>query len=223
VSSALRGDEAMSSLPARTDALVQRLSQLRILPVATLPTETAEDVGRALVNAGLPCIEITFRAAGAAEAIRRARTIDGLLVGAGTVLTPDQARAAAEAGAAFALAPGLNEEIVDCCRELGLPFFPGVATPTEVDRARRLGLHTLKAFPIATLGGPAFLRAVSATHPDVRFIPTGGVNPTNLQEYLALGNVVACGGSWLVSERILRTRAFDELARLAREAVGATA
>jgi 2-dehydro-3-deoxyphosphogluconate aldolase/(4S)-4-hydroxy-2-oxoglutarate aldolase len=213
----------MSSDPAETDALVQRLAQLRILPVATLPAETAEDVGRALVDAGLPCIEITFRAAGAAEAIRRARTIDGLLVGAGTVLTPDQARAAAEAGAAFALAPGLNEEIVDCCRELGLPFVPGVATPTEVDRARRLGLRTLKVFPIATLGGPAFLRAISATHPGIRFIPTGGVNPTNLREYLALRNVVACGGSWLISERTLQTRAFDEVTRLAREAVEATA
>jgi 2-dehydro-3-deoxyphosphogluconate aldolase/(4S)-4-hydroxy-2-oxoglutarate aldolase len=146
----------MSSDPAETDALVQRLAQLRILPVATLRADTAEDVGRALVDAGLPCIEITFRAAGAAEAIRRARTIDGLLGGARTVLTPGQAQAAAEAGAAFAPAPGLNEEIVDCCRELGLPFFPGVATPTEVDRARRLGLRTLKAFPTATLGDQPF-------------------------------------------------------------------
>jgi 2-dehydro-3-deoxyphosphogluconate aldolase / (4S)-4-hydroxy-2-oxoglutarate aldolase len=145
--------------------------------------------------------------------------IGGLLVGAGTVLTPEQARAAAAAGAAFAVAPGLNEEIVDCCRQLGLPFFHGVATPTEIDHARRLGLRVVKVFPIATLGGAAFLRAISATYPDVRFIPTGGVDAGTLRTYLALPSVLACGGSWLTSDRILGERAFDELDRLAREAV----
>lgn len=203
--------------------VVRRLAELRILPLATLQPEIAEDVGRTLAGAGLPCIEITFRAPRAAEAIVRARRVDGLLVGAGTVLSPEQARAASDAGAAFAVAPGLNEELVDCCRELGLPFFPGVATPTEIERARRLGLRTLKAFPISTLGGVSFLRAVSATYPDVRFIPTGGVSSSNLQDYLALPNVLACGGSWLTNERILRDRAFDELGRLSREAVGLAA
>jgi 2-dehydro-3-deoxyphosphogluconate aldolase/(4S)-4-hydroxy-2-oxoglutarate aldolase len=207
------------SQSVRADAVVNRLAKLRILPLATLDPELAEDVGRALVQAGLPCIEITFRADGAAEAIRRARRVDGLLVGAGTVLTPEQAHAAAEAGAAFAVAPGLNEDIVECCRELGMPFVPGVATPTEIDRARRLGLHTLKAFPIAALGGVAFLRAVSATYPDVRFIPTGGVSTANLREYLAVPSVLACAGSWLLGDPILSARAFGDLSRLVREAV----
>ena len=203
----------------RHDEVVHRLAELRVLPLATLDAGIAEDVGHALVRGGLPCLEITFRAVGAAEAIGRARRVDGLLVGAGTVLTPEQAHAAADAGAAFAVAPGLNEEVVDCCRELGLPFFPGVATPTEIDRARRLGLRTLKAFPISTLGGVSFLRAVSATYPDVRFIPTGGVDDSTLREYLALPNVLACGGSWITSGQILRERAFDELTRRARQAV----
>jgi 2-dehydro-3-deoxyphosphogluconate aldolase/(4S)-4-hydroxy-2-oxoglutarate aldolase len=204
---------------AGTDEVVRRLTELRILPLATVAPELAEDVGHALVQAGLPCIEITFRAAGAAAAIRRARQVDGLLVGAGTVLTTEQAHAAADAGAAFAVAPGLNEDIVDCCRELGLPFIPGVATPSEIDRARRLGLRTLKAFPIAALGGVGFLRAVSATYPDVRFIPTGGVTADNVRDYLAVPSVVTCAGSWLCADRLLRARAFDELTRLARQAV----
>jgi 2-dehydro-3-deoxyphosphogluconate aldolase / (4S)-4-hydroxy-2-oxoglutarate aldolase len=207
------------ALSDRIDAVIDRLAELRILPLATLDPELAEDVGRALVQAGLPCVEITFRAAGAEEAIRRARGVDGLLVGAGTVLTPEQARAAAEAGAAFAVAPGLNEDVVDCCRELGLPFFPGVATPTEIDRARRLGLRALKVFPIGALGGVAFLRAVSATYPDVRFIPTGGVKAANLREYLAVPSVLACGGSWLLGEPVPSARAFGDLSRLVREAV----
>lgn len=201
------------------DDVMRRLAELRVMPVATLGADLAEDVGRALVDGGLPCLEITFRAAGAAEAIARARRVDGLLVGAGTILAPEQAREAAAAGAAFAVAPGLNEAVVDCCGELGLPFFPGVATPTEIDRARRLGLRTLKAFPIAALGGPAFLRAVGATYPDVGFIPTGGIDASKLRDYLAVPGVVACAGSWLTSERVLRERAFAEIARLASEVV----
>jgi 2-dehydro-3-deoxyphosphogluconate aldolase / (4S)-4-hydroxy-2-oxoglutarate aldolase len=214
----LRSDSREVAGAGTTASVIRRLSGIRVLPLATLKPELAEPVGQALVAAGLPCIEITFRAAGAAEAISQARAVDGLLVGAGTVLSTEQARAAADAGAAFAVAPGLNEAIVDCCRDLGLPFFPGVATPSEIEHARRLGLRTLKVFPISSLGGAPFLRAVSATYPDVQFIPTGGVDVTNMQDYLALPSVLACGGSWLTSERILREQAFDELGRLAREA-----
>jgi 2-dehydro-3-deoxyphosphogluconate aldolase / (4S)-4-hydroxy-2-oxoglutarate aldolase len=219
VTEAPRGAYAATAETSRAEQVLRRLGELRVLPVATLNADIAEDAGRALVQAGLPCIEITFRAEGAAEAIGRARRVDGLLVGAGTVLTPEQARAAADAGAAFAVAPALNEEVVDCCRELELPFFPGVATPTEVDRARRLGLRTLKAFPISTLGGVSFLGAMWATYQDVRFIPTGGVDSSTLREYLALPNVLACGGSWITSGQILRGRALDELTRRARQAV----
>ena len=199
--------------------MVRRLERIRVVPLATLDASVARRVGETLVEAGLPCIEIAFRAPGAVEAIREAARVEGLLVGAGTVLRPEQARAAADAGAAFAVAPGLSEEVVAASAAAGLPFFPGVATPTEIEHARRLGLRVLKLFPANLLGGPGFLRAVAAAYPDVRFIPTGGVDASTLAEYLAMPNVLACGGSWLANERVVRERSFDELARRAREAV----
>ena len=199
--------------------MVRRLERIRIVPLATLDASVARRVGETLVESGLPCIEIAFRAPGAVEAIREAARVEGLLVGAGTVLRPEQARAAADAGAAFAVAPGLSEEVVAASAAAGLPFFPGVATPTEIEHARRLGLRVLKLFPANLLGGPGFLRAVAAAYPDVRFIPTGGVDASTLAEYLAMPNVLACGGSWLANERVVREKAFDELARRAREAV----
>ncbi|HEY3943845.1 MAG TPA: bifunctional 4-hydroxy-2-oxoglutarate aldolase/2-dehydro-3-deoxy-phosphogluconate aldolase [Solirubrobacteraceae bacterium] len=195
-----------------------RLSQLRVLPVATVSAERAQRVGRVLVTAGLPCIEIAFRTDDAATAIERASKVDGLLVGAGTVRTREQAKAAAAAGAAFAVAPALNEEVVECCRELDLPFFPGVATPTEIDRAHQLGLRTLKIFPVAAVGGMGFLRAVSATYPEFRFIPTGGVDKANLRDYLALPSVLCCGGSWIIGNGTIGEVDYAELARRARAA-----
>ncbi len=193
---------------------------MRVLPVVTV-----EDAGQieplceALAAGGLACLEIAFRSEAALEAVRRAGDIDGFLVGAGTVLSPDQAEAACTAGASFAVAPGTNEEVVTACRELGLPFFPGIATPSEIERARQLGLHTLKVFPAAQVGGPGFLRAVTATYPDVRFLPTGGIGPENLAEYLSVPSVVAVGGSWLVKPELLHDGRFEEIERLAHEAV----
>lgn len=196
------------------------LARVRVLPVTTVDdADQAEAVCRALVAGGIPCIEIAFRTTAALEAIRRASQVDGLLVGAGTVLSPEQAEAALAAGASFAVAPGTNEDVVAACRELDLPFFPGVATPSEIERARQLGLRTLKVFPAEQLGGPAFLRAVTATYPDVRFLPTGGIGPDNLRDYLAVPSVLAVGGSWLVKPELLRDGRFDDVERLAHEAV----
>jgi len=201
-------------------AIVDRLGALRVLPVVTVDNPgQAEEVGRALVAGGLPCVEIAFRSDAAVEAVRRATQVEGLLVGAGTVLSREQAEAAHFAGAAFAVAPGTDEDVITACDELGLPFFPGVATPSEIERARRLGRLTLKVFPAAQLGGPAFLRAVTATYPDVRFLPTGGIGPETLRDYLAVPSVLAVGGSWLVRSELLREGRFDEVERLAREAV----
>jgi 2-dehydro-3-deoxyphosphogluconate aldolase/(4S)-4-hydroxy-2-oxoglutarate aldolase len=166
---------------------------------------------------------VTFRTAAAAEAIRAARTVPGVLVGAGTVLSPEQAAEAAEAGADFAVAPGTNPAVVAACGELGLPFFPGVATPSEIETARALGRTTLKLFPAAQAGGTGFIRAVSATYPDVRFLPTGGIGRDTADEYLALPAVLAVGGSWLVKPELLRAGRFDEVERLARDAIGAAA
>jgi 2-dehydro-3-deoxyphosphogluconate aldolase/(4S)-4-hydroxy-2-oxoglutarate aldolase len=203
------------------DDIVTRLGRARVVPVASLDDgDQAEATARALQRGGLDCIEITFRTAAAAEALRRARAVDGMLVGAGTVLSPEQAAVAADAGADFAVAPGTNPAVVEACRALGLPFFPGVATPSEIETARAMGRTTLKLFPAAQVGGAGFLRAVSATYPDVRFLPTGGIGADTVADYLAVPSVLAVGGSWLVRPELLRAGRFDEVERLAREATG---
>jgi 2-dehydro-3-deoxyphosphogluconate aldolase/(4S)-4-hydroxy-2-oxoglutarate aldolase len=199
--------------------VVDMLGRIRVLPVLSVTDlDQVEDTCLALVAGGIPCVEITFRTTFAALAIERANRIDGLLVGAGTVLDAEQAHAAARAGARFAVAPGISETVASASRELGLPFFPGVATASEIDRARGLGCHILKVFPASTVGGPAFLRAVSGPYPDVRFIPTGGIDAATLSEYLAVSSVLACGGSWLCDQRLISEGRFDEVQRRAHAA-----
>jgi 2-dehydro-3-deoxyphosphogluconate aldolase / (4S)-4-hydroxy-2-oxoglutarate aldolase len=200
--------------------VVERLAALRIVPVLTAgSTDEAERACHALLQGGLSVVEITFRTDAAAEAIRRVSGIDGLLVGAGTVLSPEQLARALDAGARFAVAPGTNEAVVDAALSAGVPFVPGVATPSEIERARSLGCRELKVFPAAVVGGPAFLKAVAPVYPDVRFVPTGGVNPENLASYLELPSVLACGGTWICERKLLEERRFDEIERRAREAV----
>jgi 2-dehydro-3-deoxyphosphogluconate aldolase / (4S)-4-hydroxy-2-oxoglutarate aldolase len=199
--------------------VVERLREARVVPVVTIRDgDRARDLARALVRGGVPCVEIALRTDAATAAIRAAREVDGLVVGAGTVLTPEQVREAVDAGADFAVAPGTNESVVRACRDAGLPFFPGVATPTEIEHARALGLRTVKVFPASCLGGGAFLRAVSATYPDMAYIPTGGIRASDLRDYLSIPSVVAVGGSWLVAEQLVDGGRFDEVERLAREA-----
>jgi 2-dehydro-3-deoxyphosphogluconate aldolase / (4S)-4-hydroxy-2-oxoglutarate aldolase len=170
----------------------------RVLPVLTVESaDDAERRCRALLAEGYTTVEITFRTDAAAAAIRRVGEIDGLTVGAGTVLDVEQLDAAVAAGARFAVAPSTNPVVIDAARRAGIPFIPGAATPTEINRARSSGCTVIKIFPAAVLGGPAFIRAVSAVFPDVKFVPTGGINAENVDEYLALPSVLACGGSWL--------------------------
>ena len=199
--------------------VLSALEHGRVVPVVSVDdVAVVGDLCAALLEGGISCIEITFRTEAAAEALARAAEVDGMLVGAGTVLSAQQARAAVDAGAAFAVAPGTDDEMVDVCGELGLPFFPGVATPSELGHAVRLGCTTVKVFPAATLGGPAFLRAVSATFPQVRFVPTGGIDGDSLPSYLAVPAVIACGGSWICESGLIRERRFDEISRRARAA-----
>jgi 2-dehydro-3-deoxyphosphogluconate aldolase/(4S)-4-hydroxy-2-oxoglutarate aldolase len=208
----------------QVSTVVQRMRACRIIPVATLDDPaTASAVASALLEGGISCIEIAFRRPGAAEALRAAREAGDILVGAGTVLSIEQAKAAQQAGADFAVAPGTNEGVVSHCMEVGLPFFPGVATPTEIDRVRELGLKVVKVFPAAQVGGPSFLRAVSATYPDVGFIPTGGITVENLRDYLAVPAVVACGGSWLVPTDLIAGKQFALITELAARALDAVA
>jgi 2-dehydro-3-deoxyphosphogluconate aldolase/(4S)-4-hydroxy-2-oxoglutarate aldolase len=193
-----------------------------VLPVVVLDDPAVvTDLCVALLDGGISCIEITFRTDAATAALDAASRVPGMLVGAGTVLTVGQARAAAEAGAVFAVAPGTDDAVVGACAELGLPFFPGIATPSELGHALGLGCSTVKVFPASNLGGPGFIRAISATFPQARFIPTGGVDADSLASYLALPAVVACGGSWICEPRLLRERRFDEVSRRARAAIEA--
>jgi 2-dehydro-3-deoxyphosphogluconate aldolase/(4S)-4-hydroxy-2-oxoglutarate aldolase len=187
----------------------------RVVPVLTVAdADEAERACRALLAGGLTTVEITFRTDAAPEAIRRAARIEGLVVGAGTVLSVAQLGAAAAAGAQFAVAPGTNPEVVAAAQRAGLTFIPGAATPTEIDRARSLGCAIVKIFPASIVGGPAFIRAMSAVFPDVRFMPTGGVTAQNLGEYLALPSVAACGGTWICADPL----SIEERAREAAAA-----
>lgn len=199
--------------------VVHALASDRVLPVASIDDPSlVADLCAALLAGGVSCIEITFRTDAAEAAIAAAAEVVGILVGAGTVLSPEQARAAAAAGASFGVAPGIDDEVIETCAGLGLPFFPGVATPSELGRALRLGCDVVKVFPAAQLGGPAFLRAVSATFPQARFIPTGGVDGESLASYLDVPQVIACGGSWMVDRTLLAERSFAEVTRRARAA-----
>jgi len=200
--------------------VLERLGAVRVVPVLTVTdADEAEQACAALLAGGLTAVEITFRTDAAAEAIRRVAGMEGLLVGAGTILSPDQLESALEAGARFGVAPGTRSAVVEAARASGLPFVPGVATPSEIEEARTLGCHVLKLFPASLLGGPAFVKAVAPVYRDVRFVPTGGVNPENLGAYLQLDAVLACGGTWICDRSLLRDGHFDEVERRAREAV----
>jgi 2-dehydro-3-deoxyphosphogluconate aldolase/(4S)-4-hydroxy-2-oxoglutarate aldolase len=205
-------------------AVEDALARSRVLPVVAVDDAAViDDLCGALLKGGISCIEITFRTDAAVAAIERATRVEGMLVGAGTVLTVEQAHAAAHAGARFAVAPGTDADVVGACADAGLPFFPGIATPSELGHAARLGCSTVKVFPVATLGGPAFLRAVSATFPHARFIPTGGIDAASLSAYLAVPSVLACGGSWICETALVREGRFGEITRRARAAVEAAA
>ncbi|MGZ4289220.1 MAG: bifunctional 4-hydroxy-2-oxoglutarate aldolase/2-dehydro-3-deoxy-phosphogluconate aldolase [Gaiellaceae bacterium] len=211
-----------ATVSATEQAVLAALERVGVLPVVAVDdAAVVGDLCAALLEGGISCIEITFRTDAATEALARAAEVEGMLVGAGTVLTADQARAAADAGAAFAVAPGTDDDVLAACADVRLPFFPGIATPSELGHALRLGRTTVKVFPASTLGGPAFLRAVSATFPQARFIPTGGIDAESLPSYLALPSVVACGGSWICEPALLREGRFDEVGRRARAAAAA--
>jgi len=199
---------------------LEAVERAGVIPVAMLESEEeAWFLAGALEEAGLPIIEVAFRTAAAAAVIRYLRRgWPALCVGAGTVLTPAQAEQAFQAGACFIVSPGLDEGLAARCQSLRIPWIPGVATPTEIMVALRLGLTVLKFFPAEAMGGTKTLSALMPLFPDVRFIPTGGITSRNLADYLKLPNVLACGGTWLADRRLIQERRREELIRLAREA-----
>lgn len=177
----------------------QRLRDTRIVPVIAInDVAQAVPLAKVLVENGLPCAEVTFRTDAAAESIRLMReAYPELLIGAGTVLTTEQVDIAIDAGVDFIVSPGLNPTTVKYCQQLGVTIVPGVNNPSLVEQAMEMGLKTLKFFPAEPSGGVAMLKALSAVYP-VNFMPTGGVSPANVDSYLALKSVVACGGTWMV-------------------------
>ncbi|MEX0611131.1 MAG: bifunctional 4-hydroxy-2-oxoglutarate aldolase/2-dehydro-3-deoxy-phosphogluconate aldolase [Pirellulales bacterium] len=199
--------------------ILERIAELKLIPMVVIDkAEHARAFGDALVSGGLPVAEITFRTPAAESAIRALAQRGDLLVGAGTILTTEQAERAIDAGAQFLVAPGTNPKVVEHVLKRGVLMVPGVITPSEIELAMSLGVTTLKFFPAETMGGVATLKALAGPYPDVRFIPTGGITPDLLPNYLNLRSVVACGGSWLAPRDLLAAGRFDAIARLVEQA-----
>lgn len=196
------------------------LDVVPVLPVVVVDSlDQAVPVARALVDGGLPAIELTLRTPVALDAIRAiAAEVPEILVGAGTVVTPAQAEQAHAAGARFLVSPGVTRSLLVAMQDTGLPFLPGTATVSEVLAATEAGCSEVKFFPAAASGGPAFLKAVSGPVPEVRFCPTGGITPASAPSYLALPNVGCVGGSWLTPADALATGDWQRVTALAAEA-----
>src|SRR5690606_15023629 len=189
--------------------------QIRLLPVVALEdANLATALAEALINGGLPCMEITLRTPTALDSIRAVRDREDLLLGAGTVHSAEQAAAAVEAGAQFIVTPGFNPRTVRWCIDHNIPVFPGTSSPTDLESALELGLKVVKFFPAETLGGVETLKAFSGPYGDLKFIPTGGISPSNLRSYLQLPGVVACGGSWMVRPSLLQSGDFATIQTL---------
>ncbi len=201
--------------------IIKKLGEIGIIPVVAIEdAATAVPLGQALLDGGLPCAEITFRTAAAGDAIQRMSAAHpDILVGAGTVLTVDQARQAKASGARFIVTPGFDTRVVDWCLANDMPITPGVMTPTDINQALAMDLHILKFFPAEAAGGIKALKAIGGPYVGVKFIPTGGINADNLANYLSLPMVHACGGSFMVEKKLITTGQFDVITQLAATAV----
>ena len=201
--------------------IIKKLSLIGIVPVIALDrAEDASALAGALCRGGLTCAEITFRTDAAEESIRiMHRDYPDMIIGAGTVLTPEQADRAVAAGASFIVSPGLNPTVVKHCTEKGYAIVPGCATPSDIECAMSLGLDTVKFFPAEAAGGIAMIKAMSAPYSKVKFMPTGGISQANLNDYLSFGKVFCCGGSWMAAKNLINEGKFDEIERITRDAV----
>lgn len=198
-----------------------KIESLKLVPVVVL--EDAKDalpLAKALIDGGLPVAEVTFRTAAAEDSIRAiSEAYPEMLVGAGTVTNLEQAKTAVAAGAKFLVTPGFSDEVTRYAVENDIPIFPGTCTPTEVMRAMSYGLKVVKFFPASQYGGLNTIKALSGPFPAMRFMPTGGINASNVKEYLANKHIIACGGSWMVKSDLIAAGKFDEIKRLTQEAV----
>ena len=205
----------------RMKDLAERFHEVGVVPVVVLEdVKDAVPLAQALVEGGLPCAEVTFRTAAAEESIRlMTEKFPEMLVGAGTVLTTEQVDAAVKAGAKFIVSPGFDPEIVDYCLKKEIPVLPGCISPSEVAQAVKRGLKTVKFFPAEPAGGLKMIKAMAAPYTGLKFMPTGGINATNVKEYLAYDKILACGGSWMVKGSLVEAGEFDKIEAMTKEAV----
>ena len=200
--------------------VLDSLRAARLVPVVVLDdAKDADPLAAALVAGGLPVAEVTFRTAAAQDSIRAMAHRGDIVLGAGTVLTPEQVDQAVAAGASYVVSPGLSRAVVERCREHGVLALPGAVTATEIQAALELGLTTVKFFPAGTSGGAPAISALAAPFGGVSFVPTGGIGPKNVHEYLAIPAVAAVGGSWMVPRDRVKAGDFDGIRTLTAEAV----
>lgn len=201
--------------------VLKQIQKLGIVPVVKLDdVKDAKPLAKALMEGGLPCAEVTFRTAAAEEAIGIiAAEYPDMLVGAGTVLTTEQVDRAVNAGAKFIVSPGLNPKVVKYCVDKGIPVTPGCSNPSDVEQAIELGLDVVKFFPAEAAGGLNMIKAMAAPYVNMKFMPTGGITEKNLLSYLDFPKIIACGGSWMVNDALIKNGEFDKIKELTREAV----
>lgn len=203
---------------------LDRIATLGVVPVVVLDdVDAAPSLGEALLAGGLPCVEITFRTGAAAGALEILAADSRLIVGAGTILDTAQVDRAVAAGAQFIVCPGLDVDVVRRCHELEVAIIPGIATPTEAMAALREGVDTVKLFPSELLGGLRAVAALAGPFPDLRFVPTGGIGPSELSGYVQHPAVLAVAGSWIAPRALLSRGEFDEIAGSAAAAVATVA
>ncbi len=201
--------------------VVEELGKIGIVPVIALDdAKDAEPLAKALIEGGLPCAEVTFRTEAAEESIKiMSEKYPELIVGAGTVLTPEQADRAMAAGSKFIVSPGLNPKVVKHCLDKGYPIVPGTSNPSDVETAIELGLDTVKFFPAEAAGGLKMIKSMAAPYTKMHFMPTGGINADNLKSYLDFNKIVCCGGSWMVKKDMVTAGDFKGIKNLTKQAV----
>ncbi len=202
-------------------SVFEQVAKIKVVPVIAMESQNAAvALADALLEGGLPIAEITFRTGAAAAVIRKmSDERPDLLVGAGTILSTENLKAAMDSGAKFGVAPGFNPKIVEAAQKMNFPFMPGVCTPSEVEAALSCGCKILKFFPAGAMGGLTMLKSLIAPygHTGVQFMPTGGVSPANLGEYLAVKGVIACGGTWIATKDDIAEGKWDVIAARCRE------
>jgi len=201
--------------------VLKKIQSFGVVPVVVLnDSKDAAPLAKALCDGGLPCAEVTFRTDAAEESIKiMAKQFPDMLIGAGTVLTTEQVDRAVAAGAKFIVSPGLNPKIVKYCVDRNIPITPGVTNPSDIEQAIELGLEVVKFFPAEAAGGLNMIKAMSAPYTKMKFMPTGGIDASNINTYLAFDKIIACGGSWMVKGDLVKAGKFDEITKLTREAV----